>query len=80
MSGCGGNNAPPGYTANLLPLAPTWNYWPLGALPEKNSLKVLKIGHPPRDAKKCRAHMSLRVTQSETEHSTASSEEAGWLI
>ena len=40
MSGCGGNNAPPGYTANLLPLVPTWNYWPLGALPEKNSLKV----------------------------------------
>ena len=28
----------------------------------------------------CHAHMSLRVTQSETEHSTASSEEAGWLI
>ena len=28
----------------------------------------------------CRAHMSLRVTQSETEHSTASSEEDGWLI
>ena len=39
MSGCGGNNAPPGYTANHLPLAPTWNYWLLGALPEKNSLK-----------------------------------------
>ena len=28
----------------------------------------------------CHAHMSLRVTQSETEHSTASSKEAGWLI
>ena len=28
----------------------------------------------------CRAHTSLRVTQSETEHSTASSEEAGQLI
>ena len=28
----------------------------------------------------CQAHMSLRVTQSETKHSTASSEEAGWLI
>ena len=28
----------------------------------------------------CHAHMSLGVTQSETEHSTASSEEAGWLI
>ena len=28
----------------------------------------------------CRAHTSLRVTQSETEHSTASGEEAGWLI
>ena len=80
MSGCGGNNAPPGYTANLLPLAPTWNYWPLGALPEKNSFKVLKIGRPPRDAKKYHAHMSLRVTQSETEHSTTSSEEAGQLI
>ena len=80
MSGCGGNNAPPGYTANLLPLVPTWNYWPLGALPEKNSLKVFKIGCPPRDAKKCHAHTSLRVTQSETEHSTASSEEAGQLI
>ena len=46
MSGCGGNNAPPGYTANLLPLAPTWNYWPLGALPEKNSLKVF-LNWPP---------------------------------
>ena len=80
MSGCGENNAPPDYTANLLPLAPTWNYWPLGALPEKNSLKVFKIGHPPRDTKKCDAHTSLRVTQSETEHSTASSEEARWLI
>ena len=28
----------------------------------------------------CHAHTSLRVTQSETKHSTASSEEAGWLI
>ena len=28
----------------------------------------------------CHAHTSLRVTQSETEHSTASSEEARWLI
>ena len=28
----------------------------------------------------CHAHTSLRVTQSETEHSTASSEEAGRLI
>ena len=28
----------------------------------------------------CHAHMSLRVTQSEMEHSTASSEEAGRLI
>ena len=78
MSGCGGNNTPPGYTANLLPLMPTWNYWSLGALPEK--IIKFKIGCPPRDAKKCHAHMSLRVTQSETEHSTASSEEAGWLI
>ena len=32
MPGCGENKAPPGYTANLLPLTPTWNYWPLGAL------------------------------------------------
>ena len=68
MSGCGENNAPPGYAANLLPLAPTWNNWLLGVLSEKNSLKVFIIGHPPRDAKKCRAHTSLRVTQSETEH------------
>ena len=40
MSGCGGNNALPGYTANLLPQTPTWNYWPLG-LTRENSLKVL---------------------------------------
>ena len=41
MSGCGGDKAPPGYTANLLPLMPTWNYWLLGALPEKIILKAL---------------------------------------
>ena len=47
MSGCGGNNAPPGYTANLLPLTPTWNYWLLGALPEKIVLKFFKLAaHP----------------------------------
>ena len=35
MPGCGEDNVPPGYTANLLPLTPTWNSWLLGALPEK---------------------------------------------
>ena len=47
MSGCGGNKAPPGYIANLLPLAPAWNYWPLGALPKKIVLKFFKLAaHP----------------------------------
>ena len=44
MPGCGGNNVPPGFKANLQPLTPLWDYWLLGALPTK--INRVLIGEP----------------------------------
>ena len=64
VSGCGGNKAPPGYTANLLATSTHLELLATGGLTKENKINVLNQ-HPPRDANKCHAHLSLRVTQSE---------------
>ena len=49
MPGCRGNYVPLGFKANLQPLMPLWNYWPLGPYQQKNKLRINQRG-PPRDA------------------------------
>ena len=40
VPGCRGNYVPPGFKANLQPLTPLWNYWPLGPYQQKNKLRI----------------------------------------
>ena len=35
VPGCRGNYVPLGFKANLQPLTPLWNYWPLGSYQQK---------------------------------------------
>ena len=40
VPGCRGNYVPPGFKANLQPLTPLWDYWPLGPYQQKNKLSI----------------------------------------
>ena len=64
MSDCGGDEAPPGYTANLLATNAHLELLAAEGLTKESKIKVLDQ-RPPRDANKCCAHPSLRATQSE---------------
>ena len=64
MPGCRGGKIPLGYTANLSATSDLLELLAVMGLTKENKLTVLNQ-HPPRDANKCHAHLSLRVTQSE---------------
>ena len=64
MSGCRGDKTLLGYTANLSATSALLELLAAMGLTKENKLTVLNQ-HPPRDANKCHAHLSLRVTQSE---------------
>ena len=64
MPGCRGDKTPLGYTANLSATSALLELLATMGLTKENKLTVLNQG-PPRDANKCREHLSLRVTQSE---------------
>ena len=46
VPGCRGNYVPPGFKANLQPLTPLWNYWPLGPYQQKNKLRINQWAYP----------------------------------
>ena len=64
MPGCRGDKTPLGYTANLSVSSALLELLATMGLTKENKITVLNQ-HPPRDTNKCRAHLSLRVTQSE---------------
>ena len=64
MPGCRGDKTPLGYTANLSAPSTLLELLATMGLTKENKINVLNQ-RPPRDTNKCRAHLSLRVTQSE---------------
>ena len=64
MPGCRGDKTSLGYTANLSASSTLLELLAMMGLTKENKITVLNQC-PPRDANKCRAHLSLRVTQHE---------------
>ena len=64
MLGCRGDKTPQGYTANLSASSALLELLAVMGLTKENKITVLNQ-RPPRDANKCHAHLSLRVTQSD---------------
>ena len=64
MPDCRGGKTPLGYTANLSATSALLELLAAMGLTKENKLTVLNQ-HPPRDANKCCAHLSLRATQIE---------------
>ena len=46
VPGCRGNYVPPGFKANLQPLTPLWDYWPLGPYQQKINQVLISGAHP----------------------------------
>ena len=46
VPGCRGNYVPPGFKANLQPLTPLWDYWPLGPYQQKINYVSISMAHP----------------------------------
>ena len=45
VPGCRGNYVPLGFKANLQPLMPLWDYWPLGPY-QQNKSSINQRAHP----------------------------------